>query len=68
MYIYLYTSCHIKEKCVEFFFYYFLLFSYKLKYKKTWFLYVTSNKGFLEFYAAKRTKQNKEYVWILWSS
>ena len=59
MYIYLYTACHIKEKCVEFFFYYFLLFSYKLKYKKTWFLYITSNKGFLEFSAAKTTKQNK---------
>ena len=59
MCIYLYTACHIKEKCVAFFFYYFLPFSYKLKYKKTWFLYITSNKGFLEFSTAKTTKKNK---------
>ena len=31
-----------------------------------WFLYVTSNKDFLEF--SKTTKQNKEYLWILRSS
>ena len=30
--------------------------------KKTWFLYVTNNKGFLEFSSAKATKQNKDYV------
>ena len=56
--LHLHTSCHIKEKCVDFFFFIiffsFLLFSYKLKYRKTLFLYVTSNKGFL--------------VWIFWSS
>ena len=51
-------------------YYYFLFcplvrFSEKWKYKKTWFLYVTSNKGFLEFSVSKTTKQNKEYVWIL---
>ena len=40
----------------------FLLFSENLKYKKTWFLYVTSNKGFFEFSPAKTTRQNKEYV------
>ena len=45
----------------------FLFFSWKWKYKKTWLLYVTSNKGFLKFSTAKITKQNKEYVWILWS-
>ena len=32
------------------------------------FLCATSNKGFLEFSTTKTTKQNKEYVWILWSS
>ena len=42
----------------SFFIFYFLLFSYKLKYKKTWFLYVTSNKGFLKFSTTKTTKQN----------
>ena len=36
--------------------------------KKTWFLYVTSNKGFLKFSTAKTVKQNKKYVLILWSS
>ena len=45
-----------------------LFFTSKWKYKKTWFLYGTSNKGFLKFSSAKTTKQNKEYVWILWSS
>ena len=55
-------SCHIKEKCVEFILFSFLLFSQLLKYKKTWFLYVTSNKGFLEFSTAKTAKQNKELV------
>ena len=64
--LYFYTSCHIKEKCVGFFFFVilfsFLLISQKLKYKTTWFLYVTSNKGFPEFSTAKTTKQNKEYV------
>ena len=67
-----YISCHIKEKWVEFFFFiiffFFALFSEKWKYKKTWFLYVTSNKGFLEFSTIKITKQNKKYVWKLWSS
>ena len=33
--------------------------------KKTWFLYVTSNKGFLKFSTAKTVKQNKKYVLIL---
>ena len=27
-----------------------------------WFLYVTSNKGFLEFSTTKTAKQNTEYV------
>ena len=49
-------------------FFLFLLFSSKWKYKKTWFLYVTSSKGFLEFSTAKTTKRNEEYAWILWSS
>ena len=40
----------------------------KNEYKKIWFLHVTSNKGFLEFSSAKISKQNKEYMWILWSS
>ena len=31
-------------------------------------LFVTSSKDFLKFSSAKTTKQNKEYVWILWSS
>ena len=39
-----------------------------MKYEKTWFIYVTSNKDFLEFSAAKTTKQNKQYIWILGSS
>ena len=30
--------------------------------------FVTSNKSFLEFSTAKTSKQNKEYLWILWSS
>ena len=52
------------------FYYYFLFcplvrFSEKWKYKKTSFLHVTSNKGFLEFSVSKTTKQNKEYVWVL---
>ena len=64
--LHFYTSCHIKEKCVEFFFFlFFFVSSQKLKYKKTWFLYVASNKGFLEFSTAKTTKQNKENVWDL---
>ena len=41
--LHFYTSAHIKEKCAEFlFFETFLFFSSKWKYKKTWFLYVTS--------------------------
>ena len=36
-----------------------------MKYKRTWFLYVISNKGFLKFTAAEKTKQNKEYVIFL---
>ena len=63
-----YTLCHIKGKCAEFLFFgTFLFANLKWKYKKTWFLYVTSNKGFLKFSSAKTTTQNKEYVWILWS-
>ena len=30
----------------------------KQKYKKTWFLYITSIKGFLKLSSAKTTKQN----------
>ena len=67
--LHFYTLYHIKEKCVEFLlFEIFLFFSYKWKNKKTWFLYITSNKGFFEFFTAKTTKQNKEYTWLLWSS
>ena len=46
----LYNSCHIKEKCAEFLF---------------WFLYVTFNEGFIEFSPAKTTKQKKKYLLIL---
>ena len=35
-----------------------------MKYKKAWFPYVTSNKGFPQFSTAKTTKQNKE-LWLL---
>ena len=38
------------------------LFCSLVRNEKTWFLYVTSKKGFLEFSTAKTTKQNKEYV------
>ena len=66
--LHFYTLSHIKEKWVEFlFFKTFLPFSYKWKYKENWFLYVTSNKGFLEFSLAKTTKKNEKYVWISWS-
>ena len=43
----LYNSCHIKEKCAEFLF---------------WFLYVTFNEGFIEFSPAKTTKQKKKVL------
>ena len=59
---YFYTSCNIKEKCMEFFFFIifsFLLFSHKLNYKKTWFLDVTSNKGFIELSTSKKIEQNE---------
>ena len=51
-----------------FFFFFFLVFIDEWKYKKTWFLYVTSNTGFLEFSIAKTFNQNKEYMLILWYS
>ena len=44
--LHFYTSCHIKEKCVD---------------KKTWFLCVTRKNGFLEFSTTKTTNR-KEYV------
>ena len=72
--LHFYTSCNIKGKCGKsffcfvFVFFWFLLISLKWKYKKIWFLYVTSNKGFFQFSTAKTTKQNKKCVWILWSS
>ena len=53
--LHFYTSCHIKEKCVEFFI--FVIFFFFAK--KTWLLYVTSNNYFLNF---SQLKQNKEYV------
>ena len=55
----------ILKKIVPNFFFFLKLFCSLVKNentKKTWFLYVTSNKGFLEFSSAKTTKQNKEYV------
>ena len=65
--LHFYTSRHIKEKYVEFFFFSFWLFSWEWKHENTWFLYITSNRGFRKFYTDKITKQNKEYVWVLWS-
>ena len=50
------------------FFLIFLFFALQFEIKKTCFLYVTSKKGFLKFSTAKITKQNKEYVQILWFS
>ena len=58
--LHFYTSCHIKEKCVKFLL--FESFLILVTNETTWFLYVTSNKGFLQFSTAKTTKQNKEYV------
>ena len=58
--LYFYTSCHIKEKCVEFLL--FESFCFLGRTEKTWFLYVTSIKGFLEFCTDKTNKQNKEYL------
>ena len=60
MILHFYTSYYIKENCVEFFIIIVFFSSSFLKYKKTWFLYVTSNKSFLEFSTSKTTKQNKE--------
>ena len=56
-----------RKVCVISLFYYFfscfiLALSLKMKYEKTWFIYVTSNKDFLKFSAAKTTKQNKQYI------
>ena len=72
-------SCIVHKNCYTSFLYSIphvygiFLFSFfalqlEITIKQTWFLYVTSNKVFLEFSAAKTTKQNKEYVWIFWSS
>ena len=51
----------------SFFFFSFWLFSWEWKHENTWFLYIISNRGFRKFYTDKITKQNKEYVWVLWS-
>ena len=66
--LHFYTSCHIKAKCVEFCLLKLFCSLFRNKNIKIWFLYVTSNKGLLEFYTVKTTKQHKEYVWVLWSS
>ena len=66
--IHFYASCRIKAKGVEFCLLKIFCSLIRNKNIKIWFLYVTSNKGFLEFYTVKTTKQNKEYVWVLWSS
>ena len=60
--LHIYTSCDIKEKYMEFFYFImfsFLLFRHKIKYKKTWFLDVTSNKGFIELSTSKTIEQNE---------
>ena len=44
----------------RFHFFTFYSFNEKLKYKRTWFLYVISNKGFPEFSTAKTIKQLKQ--------
>ena len=55
-----YTSCHVKVKCAEFlFFETFLFSSLKRRYKRTWFLYVTSNKVFLNFRQLKQPNKMK---------
>ena len=61
--LHFYNSCHITEKCVEFWFLkHFCCLVRNENTKKTWFPYGTSNRRFLEFYSAKTTKQNEEYV------
>ena len=60
-----------RKMCGIFPFYYLFLFCSLVRnenIKKTWFLYVKSNKGLLKFSTAKTTKQNKKYVRILRSS
>ena len=57
--LHFYTSCHIKEKC-EIFAFWIFFFSLVTN-ENTWFLYVASNKVFLEFSTTK-TKLNKEYL------
>ena len=58
--LYFYTHVMLMKTLVEFFFFYYffalLIFSQNLKYKKTWFLHVTSNNF------SVTTKQNKVYV------
>ena len=55
--LHIYISSHVKEKWAEFSFFETLFFIKKWKYKKTWLLFVTRNKGFVEFFSAKTTKQ-----------
>ena len=66
--LHFYTSCHIKENCVEFSF--LSLFCSLVRnenIKRPGFYTFTNNKRFFEFSTAKTTKQNKEYVWTWWS-
>ena len=58
--LHFYTPFHI---CMEFFFF---CSSVRNNNKKD--LVSIRNKVFPEFSAAKTTKQNKEYVWLFWSS
>ena len=51
----------------SFFFFSFWLFSSKWKHRNTWFLNATSNRCFRELSSDTIPKENKEYVWILWS-
>ena len=68
--LHFYISCHVKEKCVEFFFFiifFFFALSLEIKTWKTWFLYTTKNKGFLEFSTAKTICKINDTLNSLWS-
>ena len=56
--LHFYTLCILKKNVWNFCFFETFLFLNK----KTWFLYITSNKGFLKFSSAKIAKKKKKYL------
>ena len=66
-----YTSCHIKENCVEFFFFFFFLFCSLVRNengKRPVFYTLQITRVFPNFLQLKQLNKSKEYLWILWSS